>query len=332
VLVAQGMARIRAGHTRPGIRALFSVAGRNMQDATTADIGFSVAPRLNAAGRLKDMSIGINCLLATDANTATTLSNELSALNQQRRKLQENMQEQAEEMLDGLADTIGADVTAVCLYNPAWHQGVVGLIATRIKDLVNRPAIVFAPGENPGELKGSGRSVSGVHIRDVLASIDARHPDLLGKFGGHAMAAGLSLQLDDYPAFEQAFIAEVALYLDQIENTEYFWTDGELSPQDISLGMAETLRHAAPWGQGFPEPTFDGRFELVEQRIVGEHHLKLRVRPEGSSATISGIAFNHPEMLPDKQGQTLTLVYQLDVNEYRANRQHQLVVRHIECV
>ena len=333
VLVAQGMARIRAGISRPGIKALFAVAGRNIGDAATSDLGFAIAPRLNAAGRLTDMTVGVNCLLADNDATAMTLAEELSQLNQQRQELQTQMQLTAELQLDRVEEELGTQVReAVCLFDPDWHQGVVGLVATRIRERVNRPVIAFAPAANESNLKGSGRSVPGVHLRDVLAAVDTKHPNLLGNYGGHAMAAGLNLKKAHLDAFRQAFIAEVALHADQIEDIERLWSDGELSPADLNLSMAETLRHAAPWGQGFPEPAFDGRFELVDQRIVGERHLKLRVRPLGGTQAVDGIAFNHPDLLPTISGQQFTLVYRLDVNEFRATRRHQLVVQHIECV
>jgi len=327
------MARIRAGISRPGIKALFAVAGRNIVDAATSDLGFAIAPRLNAAGRLTDMTIGVNCLLADSDATAMTLAQELSQLNRQRQELQTEMQLTAELQLDRVEEELGEQVReAVCLFDPDWHQGVVGLVATRIRERINRPVIAFAPATDEANLKGSGRSVPGVHLRDVLAAVEAKHPDLLGNYGGHAMAVGLNLRKAHLDAFRQAFIAEVALHADQIEDTERLWSDGELSPADLNLPMAETLRHAAPWGQGFSEPAFDGRFELVDQRIVGERHLKLRVRPVGGTQAVDGIAFNHPDLLPDISGQQFVLVYRLDVNEFRATRRHQLVVQHIECV
>ncbi len=333
VLVAQGMARIRAGISRPGIKALFAVAGRNIVDAATSDLGFAIAPRLNAAGRLTDMTIGVNCLLADNDATAMTLAQELSQLNRQRQELQTEMQLTAELQLDRVEEELGEQVReAVCLFDPDWHQGVVGLVATRIRERINRPVIAFAPATDEANLKGSGRSVPGVHLRDVLAAVEAKHPDLLGNYGGHAMAVGLNLRKAHLDAFRQAFIAEVALHADQIEDTERLWSDGELSPADLNLPMAETLRHAAPWGQGFSEPAFDGRFELVDQRIVGERHLKLRVRPLGGTQAVDGIAFNHPDLLPNISGQQFVLVYRLDVNEFRTIRRHQLVVQHIECV
>jgi single-stranded-DNA-specific exonuclease len=333
VLVAQGMARIRAGNSRPGIRALFAVAGRNIADAATSDLGFALGPRLNAAGRLTDMTIGINCLLADNDAAAHRLATELSQLNKQRRELQTQMQSSAELQLDGIEAELGEQVSdAICLFDPSWHQGVVGLVATRIKERVNRPVIAFATAEDADHLKGSGRSVSGVHLRDVLAAVDAKNPGLMGRYGGHAMAAGLSLEKANLDGFKQAFSDEVAKHAEQIEDIERLWSDGELASADINLGMAETLRHAAPWGQGFPEPAFDGCFELIDQRIVGQHHLKLRVRPVDGTQPVDGIAFNHPDMLPVTTGQEFKLVYRLDINEFRATRCHQLVVQHIECV
>ncbi|MCP3999749.1 MAG: single-stranded-DNA-specific exonuclease RecJ [Gammaproteobacteria bacterium] len=333
VLVAQGMARIRSGNTRPGIKALFSVAGRNISAAATSDLGFALGPRLNAAGRLTDMTIGINCLLAENDLSALKLANELSQLNQQRRELQTQMQLSAEVQLDGIEAKFADQMTdAVCLFDSSWHQGVVGLVATRIKERVNRPVIAFAPAESAGQLKGSGRSVPGVHLRDVLAAVDASNPGLIRRYGGHAMAAGLSLDKANFEVFTQAFTQEVAKYAEQIEDIERLWSDGELLAADINLNMAETLRHAAPWGQGFPEPSFDGCFELIDQRIVGKQHLKLRVKPAGGMQPIDAIAFNQPEILSVGVGQEVKLVYRLDINEFRANRSHQLVVQHIECV
>jgi single-stranded-DNA-specific exonuclease len=207
------------------------------------------------------------------------------------------------------------------------------LVATGIRERINRPVIAFAPGEGGGSmLKGSGRSVQGVHMRDVLAGIDARHPALIDRYGGHAMAAGLSLASENLDRFREAFALEVARYADQIDEVDRLWSDGELDASDLNLGMAETLRHAAPWGQGCPEPSFDGRFEIVEQRIVGEHHLKLKVRPAGGGQPVEGIAFNHPELLPQGDDSQVRLVYRLDVNEFRNVRNPQLVVEHIECV
>jgi single-stranded-DNA-specific exonuclease len=333
ILVAQGLSRMRAGGSRPGIRALFEVAGRNIADATAGDLGFSIAPRLNAAGRLTDMSLGIDCLLANNESTARASASRLSKLNNERRALQENMQAEAEQIMRKLKQSRDAtEVWTACLFDPGWHQGVVGLVATRIREQLKRPVIAFAPDEDPAWLKGSGRSVTGVHLRDVLAGIDARQPGLIGRFGGHAMAAGLSLAADNLGAFKQAFEAEVARYADQIDDTDRLWSDGGLGPEELGLPLAETLRHAAPWGQAFPEPVFDGRFRLVSQRIVGGCHLKLQLAAEQGDAVIDGIAFNHPELLSGGQGQDVEVAYKLDVNDFRGHRSHQLLVVHIECV
>lgn len=333
VLVAQGLKRIRTGGSRAGIAALFHAAGRNIADAAASDLGFAIAPRLNAAGRLDDMSVGIECLLADSNAQAQKLAEQLSQLNDQRRKLQKKMQQDAEAHLDSLPGIAANDAgEALCLFDPSWHPGVVGLVATRIKDRVNRPVIAFAAGSEDGTLKGSGRSVAGVHIRDILAAVDARYPDLIGRFGGHAMAAGLSLAPERLDAFTQAFVAEVQRYAEHIDDSNKIWSDGDLPHQDIGLALAEELRLAGPWGQGFPEPVFDGHFAILEQRIVGEHHLKLELQPVGSSRPVSAIAFNHPELLPTDQGTECIAVYKLDVNEFRQVRRHQLVVEHIECV
>jgi single-stranded-DNA-specific exonuclease len=332
VLVAQGMARIRANRSRPGINALFQVAERSMADAVTSDLAFAIGPRLNAAGRLTDMTVGINCLLAPDESSALPLARELTRLNTRRRELQAEMQETADLHLDDIEDQLGDRISqGVCLYDSNWHQGVVGLIATRVRERVNRPVIAFAPGETDEILKGSGRSVQGVHMRDLLAAIDARCPGLIDRYGGHAMAAGLSLQAARFDEFSQAFTAEVELHAGQIDDIEKLWSDGELNAEDISLTLAETLRHAAPWGQAFPEPAFDGQFELVDQRIVGERHLKMRLRPLAGGQLVDGIAFNHGELIPPDKTAAVRLLYRLEVNEFRSARTHQLVVQHIEC-
>jgi len=333
ILVAQGLARIRSGHSRPGIEALFRVAGRNVRDAVAADMGFSIAPRLNAAGRLDDMSVGIECLLADSVAAATNKAEQLNNLNLERRTLQARMQAEAETHLAQAREQQGkADKHAYCLYHPDWHPGVVGLVATRIKDLANRPVVAFAGGAEDGTLKGSGRSVAGVHIRDVLAAVDARHPGVITRFGGHAMAAGLSIAPDKLKAFERAFAAEAGRFADQIDDSGRLYSDGQVPPEDLSLPMAELLRQSGPWGQGFPEPAFDGEFKVLQQRIVGERHLKLDLLPRGGDGPIGAIAFNHPELLPVDESRECVAVFRLDVNEFRGLRQAQLVVEHIECV
>jgi len=333
ILVAQGLARMRNGGARPGIAALFAAANRCLADATAADLGFAIAPRLNAAGRLDDMSVGIECLLSPNADKANQYARTLSQLNAERRELQQKMQDDAESRMAVLAGYSMAHAeNGVCLFDPTWHPGVVGLIATRIKDHVNRPVIAFAAGSLDGDLKGSGRSVAGVHLRDVLAAIDAQHPGMIRRFGGHAMAAGLSLPPDSLEAFREAFAAEVSRHTDAIDDTARIWSDGELAPQELCLEFAEQLRRAGPWGQAFPEPAFDGQFELVSQKIVGEFHLKLQLLPAGSARSIDAIAFNHSELLPVSKDRKCFAVYKLDINEFRQQRVAQLVVEHIECV
>ena len=335
VLVSQGMRRIRAGQTRPGIQAMFAAAGRNPVQATTADLGFAIAPRLNAAGRLEDISLGIECLLASTQRDAGEKASILSRLNEERKELQASMQADADlhidTSLEGLAEGVD-DLRASCLFDPSWHQGVVGLVATKIKDRLNRPVIAFAHGEEEGLLKGSGRSVRGVHMRDILATLDARHPGMILRFGGHAMAAGLSLAFDQLEAFRDAFTRELAEHLTHIDDEQRLLSDGELTVAELGLPLAEQMRVAAPWGQGFPEPLFDGRFELVSQRIVGDKHLKLSLRHREGGDAVDAIAFFHPDLLPAPSGSECIVAYKLDVNEFRGRRRHQLVVEHIECV
>ncbi|MDP7093395.1 MAG: DHHA1 domain-containing protein, partial [Gammaproteobacteria bacterium] len=333
ILISQGLGRIRAGRARPGLQALFAAADRSCSDAAAGDLGFAIAPRLNAAGRLTDMMLGIDCLLSDSFPDARKRAAHLSDLNVERRELQAAMQAEAEQILCGLENQqAGPGDSAVCLYDAGWHQGIVGLVATRIREQLGRPVIAFAPGENDKMLKGSGRSVQGVHLRDVLAGIDARYPELLGRYGGHAMAAGLSLDADKLKPFRQAFIEEVDLYADRIEESDRLLSDGALEAADLNLGLAETLRFSGPWGQGFPEPVFDGRFQLISQRVVGKRHLKLKLKPANSSATVSGIAFNQPELDIRSGDPELNVAYRLDVNEFRGVREHQLLVVHIECV
>ncbi len=335
ILVAQGMHRIRSGQTRPGIQAIFASAGRNPARASAADLGFAVAPRLNAAGRLEDISLGIECLLATNRRDAGDKAAVLSRLNDQRKELQASMQADADLHIDNSLDAIADskdDLRAACLFDPSWHQGVVGLVATKIKDRLNRPVVAFARGEEEGLLKGSGRSVRGVHLRDLLANIDARNPGMILRFGGHAMAAGLSLELNRLEDFREAYAHEVGKQLMHIDDEQRLWSDGELSQAELGLPLAEQVRFAGPWGQGFPEPLFDGRFELVSQRIVGEQHLKLNLRHCDGGDELDGIAFFHPDLLPAPAGSECIVAYKLDVNEYRGRRRHQLVVEHIECV
>jgi len=334
ILVAQGLERIRAGRARPGIQALFESAGKDLRAVVSSDLAFAVGPRLNAAGRLSDISKGINCLLAPDMATAKPLAEELDRLNKERRELQSQMQEDADVLLDRIEDKLaGEKHWGYCLYDDSWHQGVVGLVATKMRDRTRRPSVAFAPAEEgSNELKGSARSTKGVHLRDILAAVDAKHPELIDKFGGHAMAAGLSIQKDKLQTFVREFDKEVAEHRDEISDIGVIDSDGELNDGDFTMGLAETLRVAAPWGQAFPEPVFDNRFRVVDKRIVGQRHLKLQLQLDGSGKTIDAIAFNRDELPRREAGNSdglYTVAYRLDVNEFRGRKTLQLMVEHI---
>ena len=331
VLVRQGMDRIRQGLCSPGLLALLRLGKRDYRHLVASDLAFAVAPRLNAAGRLEDMSVGIRCLLTDDRDEAMALATELDALNHQRRARQEQMQQQA---LEQLSDLLGELKTSplpagVCLFDDHWHQGIVGLVAARIKDAVHRPVIAFAPeSEGSDTLKGSARSLSGLHIRDVLARVDALHPKMITAFGGHAMAAGLTLPAAELDSFNKAFGAAVEHFLDGRTLSNEILTDGELSADDLSLELAQSLRNLGPWGQQFPEPVFEGRFVVEEQRVVGGAHLKMTLRPAGGGGSIDAIAFGKlPEDLPATD--TTGFVYKLDINHFRGRKTCQLMVQQI---
>ncbi len=328
LLVRQGLRRIRAGHCRPGIAALLEVAGRNPARIVASDFGFAVGPRLNAAGRLDDMSPGIECLLSESRDRALALARELDALNRERREIEAQMKEGATRYLDAM-NLDGATLPAgFCLHDPEWHQGVIGILASRIKEQYHRPVIVFADADE-GQVKGSARSIPGLHIRDTLDAVAARHPGLLDKFGGHAMAAGLSLAADRLDDFRVAFLDELESRLDDDMLTGVLETDGALAPEDFSLEVSELLRDAGPWGQGFPEPLFDGVFTVVSQRVVGERHLKLSLRPPGGRP-LDAIAFGQVERYVPETGERVRVVYRLDSNEYRGMLGLQLVAEWME--
>ncbi len=329
VLVRQGLQRIRAGRCRPGIKALLDIAGRKIARVVASDFGFAVGPRLNAAGRLDDMSLGIECLLAEDAGKAHQLASELDALNRERREIEADMKAQAMDFVQQVHVQKEQLPLGFCLFEADWHQGVIGILASRIKERFHRPVIAFAR-SGPDQLKGSARSIPGLHIRDTLDAIAARHPDILHKFGGHAMAAGMSLAEHDLPAFEAAFLEELEKRLDAQILSSVLESDGTLGVEDFSLELAEQLRSAGPWGQGFPEPLFDGNFTVLQQRVVGEHHLKLQVRPEGGDQTLDAIAFNQAADHQLGKGQQVRLAYRLDSNEYRGLLGLQLVIEMIE--
>jgi len=331
ILVAQGLARIRRGLCCPGIRALAEVAGRRCERLSAADLGFAVGPRLNAAGRLEDMSLGIECLLADDDGAAHAMALQLDGLNRDRRRIEREMQVQALASINEseLGDCAAASTVSVCLYHEEWHQGVIGILASRIRERTHRPTICFAPSAD-GEIKGSARSVPGLHIRDCLEAVAVSHPGLVPKFGGHAMAAGLSLRTEDFPLFAAAFEDEVRRHLDPAELRGVIYSDGELSPDEICLDVARLLQDAGPWGHGFPEPMFDGDFHVSDCRLVGERHLKMRLAHPGSGQQLEAIAFNREQDLERAAaGGPIHIVYRLDVNEYRGRCSAQLVVEHI---
>lgn len=331
ILVRQGMDRIRQGICSPGLLALLRAGKRDFRHLVASDLGFAVAPRLNAAGRLEDMGVGIRCLLTDDREEAMELAAELDALNHDRRNRQEKMQQQALDQLDELLSGLeGEELPAgLCLYDNAWHQGIVGLVASRIKDSVHRPVFAFAPESDGSDvLKGSARSVSGLHIRDVLARIDALHPHMITAFGGHAMAAGLTLPLDQLDSFKQALDESIEYFLQGKTLSNEILTDGELPASDIELPFAELLSSLGPWGQRFPEPLFEGRFVVEEQRVVGGAHLKMQLRPVDGHARIDAIAFRRlPEDLP--QTDSVRLIYKLDINHFRGHKTCQIMVEQI---
>ncbi|HET7197750.1 MAG TPA: single-stranded-DNA-specific exonuclease RecJ [Burkholderiales bacterium] len=333
VLIAQGMKRIRAGHCVAGIRALLAIAGRGAAAGlTAADLAFGVAPRLNAAGRIDDMSIGIQCLLADEDAEAQRLAARLDELNEERRAIETRMQQEALAAVRRLTAT-GPDAlqrSGVCLFDESWHQGVVGLVASRIKDRLRRPVIAFAAAA-PDTLRGSARSVAGIHIRDVLEAVATRHPDLISRFGGHAMAAGLQLPRARLDEFARAFDEEVERHIGGSAAADAVETDGELAVGEIALDTAEALRAGGPWGQAFPEPCFDGLFNIRNVRVIGERHVKMWVEPPASGRSFDAVAFNllaagGAAELPAGLTQ---LVYRLDINEYQGERRLQLLVDHL---
>ncbi|MEO8401755.1 MAG: single-stranded-DNA-specific exonuclease RecJ [Gammaproteobacteria bacterium] len=327
ILVYQGLRRIRAGHCIPGIAALLEISGKNQSRLMAADLGFAVAPRLNAAGRLDDMALGIECLLTDDLSAAREMAKILTDLNDERRIIESEMQEQALHALKKIQPD-SKPAHGICLFDADWHQGVIGILAGRIKERLHRPVIAFALA-NQTELKGSARSIPGLHIRDVLADIAIKYPDLIGKFGGHAMAAGLTLARASFEKFSQAFNEIVSNKLNQVDLQNTVLSDGELASTDLSLEVAEVLREGGPWGQAFPEPIFDGVFAILEQRLVGSRHLKMTLGKENQ--TIDAIAFNVDlNQWPNYRCENINIAYRVDINEYRGKRSVQLIVEHIE--
>ena len=326
LLVAAGLRRLREGRGQPGVLALAEVANKTLPMLTATDIGFGIGPRINAAGRLEDMTLGIECLLTDDADRAMQLAKQLDAINAERRELQQRMVDSAELAAIALPLPEGGH-DAYCLFDAGWHPGVVGLVASKLKEKLHRPVIAFAPSE-PGSdtLRGSARSIPGVHVRDALADVDAAHPGLILRFGGHAMAAGLSLEAAYLDTFRSAFEAAVARRLtDELREAE-LWSDGELAPQEINRPTAEALRLAGPWGQGFPEPLFDGEFEVRSWKILAERHLKFELGMAGRLGPLSAIHFGGAALgAPPAR---VRMAFGLDLDDFRGRRDVQLLVRH----
>ena len=327
ILVAQGLARINAGRACEGVRALLEVAGRAPGHLRAADLAFAVAPRLNAAGRVRDMSLGIACLLADDRDDARRMALDLDRLNQERRRIEETMQDQALSALAALEGAELTDAAGVCLFDERWHPGVVGIVAGRLKDRLHRPVIAFAPGAGD-EIRGSARSIAAVHVRDVLDAVAARHPGLVSKFGGHAAAAGVSLPRARFEAFRAAFAAEVARVADADALQGRLWCDDALAAGESDLALAEAIAAGGPWGQAFPEPLFEGRFEVLERRVLKDKHLRLRLRPLDGRAPLDAIAF-HCADLAQVQARAIHAAYRLDVNDFQGLRSVQLVIEHL---
>ncbi len=332
-LVAQGLARIRAGRCQPGIAALIDAAGRPRDRITAVDLAFAVGPRLNAAGRLSDMSVGIECLLGDDANRCAAIAERLDALNRERREIEGQMREQAFDAIESSLARLADDSLppAFCVFDESWHQGVVGIVAARIKERFHRPAIAFAPSDE-ATIKGSARSIPGLHIRDVLDAVASTHPGLLDRFGGHAMAAGLSLDRDAFDRFSTAFTAEVERRLDADALELVIATDGELREADFDLVLARELAAVAPWGQGFPEPRFAGYFTIHDRRVVGGDHARLVLGTTAGGATVGAIAFGAARARWFLEADRIRTVYKLDVNAYRGVDTLQLVIDYVEAV
>jgi single-stranded-DNA-specific exonuclease len=337
ILVHQGIQRIRAGKCRPGIQALIEVANKVPSRINASDFGFALGPRINAAGRLDDMSFGVELLMSNNIHAARRMASELDALNQTRKEIEQGMKEEAMAICERLEFGAQSELPfGLVLFQRDWHQGVIGILASRLKEKYHRPVIAFADGGD-GLIKGSCRSISGFHMRDALDLIDTRNPGLILKFGGHAMAAGLSIKEVDYKRFSQAFDDVVRESVEEEALTGVVLSDGELMPEEFTLGTAEILRAGGPWGQAFPEPIFDGEFKVLNQRLVGEKHLKLMLEPIHkdfpTNKMIDAIAFNiDVRRWPDASVQKVKLAYRLDINEFRGNQTLQLMVDYIEPI
>jgi single-stranded-DNA-specific exonuclease len=332
-LVETGLHRIRNNRACAGINALLSIAGKSIERCSSQDFGFIIGPRLNAAGRLDDMSIGIECLLTDDYEQAVSYASTLNQMNLQRRQIEGEMLEQAFSLLQQQIEELDQSVIpdALALYDQQWHQGVVGLLASRLKEKYHRPVIAFADAGD-GELKGSGRSISGLHMRDVLDAVSKQEDDLIIKFGGHAMAAGLTIRQDDFDRFNQAFIEQAGMVLRPEDLQNMFQSDGSIDESQMNIETSEQIKYASPWGQQFPEPVFDDVFKVMNWRIVGEKHLKLELANTDSGVCYDAIAFNMTDDDLPAGEDDIRAVYRLDVNEFRGNRKLQLVIVHIEAV
>jgi len=323
VLVEQGLRRLRAGRARPGLLALLEQAGRAPEHLSTSDLGFVLGPRLNAAGRLDDMGAGIELLLADSLEAARPLARELDRLNRERRSLTTQMAEEAGFLLED------SEAVGVSVFEEGWHEGIVGLVASRLKERLHRPVIAFARAQEAGLLKGSARSIQGLNVRDALAAVDARHAGLITRFGGHAMAAGLSLSEADYPRFSAAFDEVCREWLGPAELEQRLDTDGELSATELSLPTARALEQAGPWGNGFPEPQFDGEFEVVGIRLMGSEQQHVRYRLQGQGGELEAVDFGGGERVR-AVGSRVRIVYQLGVNRWNGRESLQLLIRHCE--
>ena len=328
ILVAQGINRIKTGSCRPGIKALLAIAKRNYEKTSSHDFGFVIAPRLNAAGRLDDMSLGVECLLTDDPIRARSIAKELNNMNDERRGIEEDMQRQAINLVNELQ--LGKDLPAgLCVFEESWHQGILGILAGRLKDKLHRPVIAFAA-VNDNEIKGSARSVSNVHIKNVLDNIAAKNPGLISRFGGHAMAAGLSLKRENLETFSIEFTKEVEKHLTLEDLHGIIYTDGELPEEYFHLKTAELLQAAGPWGAGFSEPVFIGEFTLSGQSLVGKKHLKLALHHLNTTQEMSAIYFNvNPEAWPNSRLAKAKVIYRLGINEYNGRRSLQLIISEI---
>lgn len=338
ILVAQGLARIKAGKCCEGIKAIIKVAARQHERLTAADLGFAIGPRLNAAGRIEDMTIGIECLLCDDPHKALQLATTLDDLNRERKDIEAQMKQQALQIIDRLQVDENIELPlGICLYDPDWHQGVIGILASRIKEKFHRPVIAFADAGDDGVtgiplLKGSARSIPGIHIRDVLDALATHHPGLLSKFGGHAMAAGMSIYRENFSQFSKAFNAEVDRQLDRERLRNIVLTDGELMESEISLELAELIRQGGPWGQAFAEPLFDGEFEVLQRRIVGDSHVKFLLKKRGGEKQFQAMAFFISDIHWLEAAKIIRMAYSLDVNDYNGVRSVQCIIRQAEAL